>query len=207
MRRAARYPFSVLSALSLLLCVAVCVLWVRGCRGRGDYLGLQFDADESGRTVTYELHSFRGSVILSRAAHDPGPAPAGSPPGPPGVRWVRFGQPLGYPAESVVPLEQFAGGVRHVAGLGVQAIDVAGPVYPSGRERWRVRGVVVGHWFVALLAAALPSYAAARGARDARRSRLGLCPACGYDLRATPRRCPECGAGTGEGAAAGQAGA
>ena len=32
-----------------------------------------------------------------------------------------------------------------------------------------------------------------RRRRADRRSRVGLCPACGYDLRASAGRCPECG--------------
>ena len=50
-------------------------------------------------------------------------------------------------------------------------------------------------WFVFLLSAVAPAVriiAAVRGRR--RRGSEGLCRNCGYDLRATPERCPECGA-------------
>ena len=55
------------------------------------------------------------------------------------------------------------------------------------------RVVTFPHWLVALATMILPAYwlYRARRARSSRRS--GLCATCGYDLRATPDRCPECG--------------
>jgi len=41
--------------------------------------------------------------------------------------------------------------------------------------------------------AALPAILLMRAWRQRRRGRRGLCRQCGYDLRASPQRCPECG--------------
>jgi predicted amidophosphoribosyltransferase len=46
---------------------------------------------------------------------------------------------------------------------------------------------------VALLFALLPAFQLRAILRSHRRHRQGLCSVCGYDLRATPDRCPECG--------------
>ena len=45
----------------------------------------------------------------------------------------------------------------------------------------------------AVLTAILPALWVVQWRRHRRRGRTGLCPVCGYDLRASPDRCPECG--------------
>jgi hypothetical protein len=53
--------------------------------------------------------------------------------------------------------------------------------------------VVFPHWLVFLLSAMLPAALFVHRLRR-RRVPAHLCGRCGYDLRATPERCPECGA-------------
>jgi hypothetical protein len=55
---------------------------------------------------------------------------------------------------------------------------------------WRV---VIPMWAMTVLSAILPIIGLARNMQLRRRKRVGLCAKCGYDLRATPDRCPECG--------------
>jgi hypothetical protein len=63
-------------------------------------------------------------------------------------------------------------------------------------NRWAEQDVRAPHWSFFLVTALLPAVWAAlavsRGVRN-RRSDARLCTSCGYDLRATPERCPECG--------------
>ena len=75
--------------------------------------------------------------------------------------------------------------------------DLLGFEFRRGRGAARIKsGWMVGvpYWCFALATGAGPTLRLRALMRRRRRGRAGLCVACGYDLRATPGRCPECGA-------------
>jgi hypothetical protein len=57
----------------------------------------------------------------------------------------------------------------------------------------RHRLFMVRCWLLMLAFGVLPAVQVRRWWRRRRRFADGCCPSCGYDLRATPGRCPECG--------------
>ena len=176
-----RRLLNLLTALSALLCVAVCTLWVRSywltdqvCWWRGDH------ARCVGTARGYVVVQLNAGVTPGRRAGEVGlqywrMRPHTAPNGP-----VAYGY--------VEPGDRFVS--REWGGAGWHAV----------RNRNRVRSAtgVAPLWSIAAAAAVLPIAWTVRRLRFAlglrrRGKRLGLCPSCGYDLRATPGRCPECG--------------
>jgi hypothetical protein len=103
--------------------------------------------------------------------------------------------PVRFNAVSLDAAPDAGGGASRTLGLNVRA-DAAS--WRALRDLWHDRldvpVVTVGYWVALIPTLLLPiAWYGLRG-RAARRTAEGLCPACGYDLRATPDRCPECGA-------------
>ena len=172
----ARRLFTLLSALSLLLCAAVCVLWVRSA----------FVADlwvRQAGEVGHVIRSDRGALIYRRCS-DLDYADGH------GWRW-ESGEP-----ELVPPASGgWAGRLGFGSDHGEEFVALAGAV-PDGASFSplviRVSQWWMPHWALVAAAAVLPLLAVGRVLRRVHR-RPGLCRSCGYDLRATPGRCPECG--------------
>ena len=163
MRRPLRILFSAATMLSLLLCVATVGLWVRSSSHFDSYYIVSAD---HGRCRG--ISSRRGEVWLFDVR-----TPDGAPLPQPGWQLLPLSAPRpwwwGYTA--------------------FDRVNRGGHVVARA-QYWRYRSLV-------LLTIALPAVLLVRQAMMWQRARNdrqnGRCLACGYDLRATPDRCPECG--------------
>ena len=83
---------------------------------------------------------------------------------------------------------------RNFAGFAYGAYDPGRKTARNGSwtHDWQ-QTLSVPHWFVIAGSGVLPALWFRRRRRTRYRLRHGLCPSCGYDLRASPGRCPECG--------------
>ena len=57
----------------------------------------------------------------------------------------------------------------------------------------RYVAVKLPYWFLAAVSVSFRFRGWVHRVRERNRHSVGLCPACGYDVRATPGQCPECG--------------
>src|SRR6476646_9790612 len=139
-----RKLFTLAAAVSVMMFIAVCVLWVWSARSPSVLARYDF------ATRAVRVSASGGTLYLRSDVTDSS----------------RFAYPQVGPSG-----------------------DIAGFGYgTSTLGSW----LNVPLWFVLLVAAM--TFLASLRLRRPRSNSPGLCPVCSYDLRATPGRCPECGA-------------
>lgn len=166
--------FSVASAFSLALCVLMGGLWVRS----------YFASD----MVTYKSEEIDYSIIVST-----GQLHLDRRIWPERIRTVddrhRLQFNLHRPAHS--------GQAFRTTFLGRMGFGYLNNFSELNPYPIPLHQLTMPFWFLLILTGVLPLHCCwlMRGRwRREKRRRLGLCEQCGYDMRATPERCPECGA-------------
>jgi hypothetical protein len=201
-----RRLLNLLTALSLLLCVVACVLWVRSYSWRSstkwvysrqdtprltaELIGVYFESGRIGiRRETFDGHGETDEAALAvydawrQETHFRGreelDLPIGSTP------WNRVG----------FSVCQW-GNTGELDRNSIWDALLHRPAKPllywtESQEVWRAPT-----WPLAASMGVPLAWAASRSRRrwrQRRNARVGLCTSCGYDLRATLEQCPECG--------------
>jgi hypothetical protein len=184
MRRLRRWLFDGVAVLSLVLCIAVGVIWVAGVNKHSQIHSI---SQQYGWFWAIEPNGWRSAELMVEFYHF-WPTPIVGP---------MSGPQRTYTQEDLNWMKQFRSrkafyrGGYEVGQMPLNSTNSAGRLIMDGYTYW----IGVPDWF-AMLALAVLSVVAWRRRRRAlerERKERGECMVCGYDLRATPERCPECG--------------
>ena len=176
----ARRLLKLLALLSLLLCVAAAKMWVIDRQP-----SVVFCVVPTGRAA--------GTTVLAVTHHD-GQLTCGvfrhySQTAKPDFYWGPDHEGGILHAFALLMLSDHGGIWPHLGGFGATVFDNGpGDVWFNAASI-----VLVPTWFAVLTLWLLPAAKAFGLIRRRRRVARGHCIRCGYDLRATPDNCPECG--------------
>ena len=182
-----RRLFNLLSIASLLLCLSTGVLWMTKTVKREDRL-LEFSRPSQSvyphSTYYLDLDNEGICVVRLRAETPPIPGPY--------LPSDRICTP------AIIAWERGFGRCVEACRMGFCFVSMPAVGTDSHRQLWMDGHMLVFRvpcWFLMLIFALAPLYRCLIAYRYARRAKAmcGLCLHCGYDLRATPDRCPECG--------------
>jgi hypothetical protein len=193
-----RWLTNGMAGISLVICIALCVLWGRGY-WRSD--AVQFaqvieKGEQPWRVRTLMIYSGKGCLEVA-AARDAYYLPGS---GTVEKWWFYRGEDR--------PKHPSAGSgvVRKLAGFGMIEEENGGPplltvplmkklFLTSRQTHWTemFRGIWAPYWFLVLVFGVMPGRRIYWWAENRRRRKRGLCEGCGYDLRESSEACPECG--------------
>lgn len=172
MTNARRINLELLAVASMILGVLTVVLWIRSNEhvdyGRVGYFHEQMVAitrPDSLKIMWWPDPTWIGAPGLEATSHV-------------------YGVKNAFGAWASRPTDTWSG-----LGFGWKRLQFTGDPAPKpGAFECRVPW-----WFLLLVFLTFPAVTFRALWRARRRQRVGLCSSCGYDMRATPNRCPECG--------------
>jgi len=167
----------------MLLCVVACVLWARSYR-KSDVIAFEWIQTQSGKIsliqnkyTHLDVRVMRGCVYFAPEVITVGETSRMA------TDWAEFKFEYYGTEDPLVGLLPDNDSLWHRLGFERSELE-----YAPGRFSY-----TFPLWPIAMVAAILPFYFLTRFLVRRRRARAGKCHSCGYDLRATPGRCPECG--------------
>jgi hypothetical protein len=176
-----RRLFTLLSALSLVLCATTITVWVRSYYVRDDWLFRNLVERHASEANLGDEPDLKGSAHYVDVVLDANC----------GGFWLFWGHQFISSDDRKLPRWEHRSLPSSETFHGPSLWNRLGFAYHPALRQFEPANFAARAWFIVLLTTVLPITWIVM--RKRRRHRAGLCHACGYDLRATPERCPECG--------------